>query len=89
MALYREALRGWRATHAVWDEALTGLDMALLLDPADPEVAAVIESTREILERLGAKPYLERLNAAAAQRPKAGSRSSTASPAAAASTSGS
>jgi len=89
LALYREALRGWRATHAVWDEALTGLDMALLLDPADPEVAAVIESTRKILERLGAKPYLERLNAAAAQRPEAGSRSSTASPAAAASTSGS
>ena len=65
VALYREALKGWRATHAVWDEALTGVDMATLLDPAEPEVAAAIKSTREILERLGAAPYLARLAAAA------------------------
>ena len=64
LALYRDAQRGWRAMKAVWDEALTGVDMATLLDPAEPEVAAVIASTREILERLGAKPYLERLDAA-------------------------
>jgi class 3 adenylate cyclase/tetratricopeptide (TPR) repeat protein len=67
LALYREALKGWRATNAVWDEALTGIDMATLLDPSEPEVAAVIDSTREILERLRAKPYLERLDAAAAR----------------------
>jgi hypothetical protein len=69
LALYRDALRGWRATHSVWDEALTGIDMAELLDPVEPEVAAAIKSTREILERLGAKPYLERLAAAAARAP--------------------
>ena len=40
--------------------------MALLLDPAEPEVAAAIESTREILERLGAQPYLYRLDEATA-----------------------
>ena len=67
LPLYREALRGWRAVGGVWDEALTGIDMAMLLDPADPEVASVIESTRAILERLRAKPYLERLDAAAAR----------------------
>jgi hypothetical protein len=66
-ALYREALAGWRATHSVWDEALTGIDMALLLDPAEPEVVEVAASTREILERLRARPYLERLEAALAQ----------------------
>ena len=66
MALYREALRNWRASRSVWDEALTGIDMALLLDPADPEVAAVITSTRAILERLHARPYLERLASAVA-----------------------
>ena len=60
--LYRDALRGWRSVHAVWDEALTGIDMATVLDPADPEVAAAIKSTREILERLGARPYLDRLD---------------------------
>jgi hypothetical protein len=67
MAAYRDALRDWRATHSVWDEALTGITMAELLDPRDPEVAKVISSTREILERLGARPYLERLDRAAAR----------------------
>jgi tetratricopeptide (TPR) repeat protein len=66
LALYREAIKGWRATGAVWDEALTGIDMAQLLDPTIPEVAEVIESTRTILKRLRATPYLERLDAAAA-----------------------
>jgi tetratricopeptide (TPR) repeat protein len=66
LALYREALRDWRAAGAVWDEALTGVDMAELLDPADPDVATVIASARAILERLRAKPYIERLDAAVA-----------------------
>ena len=65
MAQYREALRGWRETNAVWDEVMTGVDMAELLDPADPEVASVLASTRQILERLRAKPYLARLDALA------------------------
>ena len=65
-ALYADALRGWRETHGVWGQALTGLDMAELLDTTDPEVADVIASTRQILARLGAKPYLARLDAASA-----------------------
>ena len=67
LALYRDALRNWRSVHAGWDEALTGIDMAMLLDPAEPEVAAAIKSTRETLARLGAKPYLARLDAAVAR----------------------
>ena len=67
LSLYRDALRGWRSVHGGWDEALTGIDMASVLDPTEPEVAAAINSTREILERLGAKPYLERLDAAIAR----------------------
>ncbi len=72
LPLYRDALREWREGHAVWDEAMTGVDMATLLDPAEPEVAAVIDSTRVILERLRAKPYLERLEAAVARARPAG-----------------
>jgi class 3 adenylate cyclase/tetratricopeptide (TPR) repeat protein len=68
LPLYRDALRNWRSAGAVWDEVLTGISMAMLLDLADPEVAAAIESTRAILERLGAKPYLERLDAAVARQ---------------------
>jgi hypothetical protein len=64
LSLYRVALGGWRATHSVWDEALTGLDMALVLAPAGPEVAAAADSSRQTFERLGARPYLEMLDAA-------------------------
>jgi len=64
LAFYREALLAWRDLGLAWDEALCGLDMATLLDPADPEVRAAAESTREILTRLGARPFLSRLEAA-------------------------
>ena len=67
MVLYREALENWRLARAGWDEALTGVTVASVLDPSDPDVAAVINSTREILERLRAKPYLDRLDKAVAR----------------------
>jgi class 3 adenylate cyclase/tetratricopeptide (TPR) repeat protein len=67
LSLYREALRSWRDLGLAWDEALCGLDMALLLDVTDPEVAAAAQASREILVRLGAKPFLERLDAALAR----------------------
>ncbi|HWO11436.1 MAG TPA: hypothetical protein VNN80_18205, partial [Polyangiaceae bacterium] len=67
LSSYREAMKVWRSSHCVWDEAMTGIDMAQLLDPSDPEVAEAIASTRSILERLAAKPYLERLEAAVAR----------------------
>jgi tetratricopeptide (TPR) repeat protein len=64
LAEYREALRGWHDLGLAWDEALTGIDMATLLDPSQPEVRTAAESTRQILVRLGAKPFVERLHAA-------------------------
>ena len=60
--LYKEALGGWRELHVVWDEALTGIDMVTVLDPAEPDVRATADSTREILARLRAQPYLDRLD---------------------------
>ena len=66
LGLYREALRRWRDLGLVLDEALCGIDMATLLDPGEPEVAAAIDSTREILTRLRARPLLDRLDAAVA-----------------------
>jgi class 3 adenylate cyclase/tetratricopeptide (TPR) repeat protein len=78
LAQYREALAGWHDLGLAWDEALTGLDMATLLDPSEPEVRAVTESTRQILERLAAKPYLQRLEAASARSRSAASRATTA-----------
>lgn len=67
LAQYREALLGWRGFGLRWDEALTGIDMATLLDPSVPEVRLAAESAREILVRLDAKPYLARLDAAMAR----------------------
>ncbi len=64
LPLYREALRAWRDLGLAWDEALCGIDMATLLDPADPEVRSAADSAREIFVRLGAKPFLARLDAA-------------------------
>ncbi len=68
---YRTALRGWRDLGLPFDEALTAIDMATLLDPADLEVRAAAESAREVLTRLGARPFLERLDAALAGRTRA------------------
>jgi hypothetical protein len=64
LQIYRETLRAWRDLGLAWDEALCGIDMATLLDPSEPEVRAAAESAREILVRLGAKPFIARLDAA-------------------------
>jgi class 3 adenylate cyclase/tetratricopeptide (TPR) repeat protein len=61
LAGYRDALEQWRDLGLDWDEAMTGLEMATTLDPNQPEVAAAIQRSREILERLQARPFLERL----------------------------
>jgi tetratricopeptide (TPR) repeat protein len=66
LPLYREALRCWRDLGLAWDEALCAIDMATLLDPADPEVRAAAEAAREILVRLEAAPFIARLDAALA-----------------------
>ncbi len=66
LRLYRDALRRWRELGFVFDEALTGIDMALLLGPAEPEVRAAAAAASEILARLGARPLISRLEAALA-----------------------
>jgi len=67
LPLYREALRAWRDLGLAWDEALCGIDMAILLEPSEPEVGAAAERSRETLVRLGAAPFIERLDAAMAR----------------------
>lgn len=69
---YRDALRAWRDLGLAWDEALTGIDMATLLDPGDPDVRAAAGRSREILVRLEAAPFIERLDAAMAPESHAG-----------------
>ncbi len=65
IAGYREALRGWRQLGLAFDEAMAALDMAILLVPTEREMAeahTVIEAARETLTRLGATPFLARLD---------------------------
>jgi class 3 adenylate cyclase len=64
IAGYRDALRGWRALGLAFDEAVTVLDMAILLAPTEREMAeapAAIDAARETLTRLRAEPLLARL----------------------------
>ncbi len=63
LSLYRESMRLWRDLGLAWDEALCSVSMAALLDPSEPEVRAAVETGREILLRLKARPFLERLDA--------------------------
>ena len=64
LGLYVDALRRFRDLGVALDEALTAIEMATLLDPALPEVRAAAAGARETLVRLGARPFLDRLNAA-------------------------
>ena len=77
LAMYRDAARTWRDLGLAWDEAMVGIDMASLLDPANPDVRAAAEGSREILVRLGAAPFVERLDAALARDAGAGPRGPT------------
>ena len=69
LGLYRTALRALREAQTPLDEALVGLEMASLLDPADPEVRAAAEGARAIFLRLEATTLAARLDAALAGRP--------------------
>jgi hypothetical protein len=71
LALFQDALAAWRALELVWDEAMTGIDVVTLLDPTRPEVLAIADSTRTILQRVGASPYLGRLDDTLARTPSA------------------
>ena len=66
-ALYRDALHGWSELGIVWDGVLTAIDMATVLDPSEPEVHEAAMAARETLVRLGARPFLERLDARLAE----------------------
>jgi class 3 adenylate cyclase/tetratricopeptide (TPR) repeat protein len=62
IAGYRDVLRSWRTAGLPWDEAITAIDMATVLDPADPVVADAAAAARETLTELRARPFLERLD---------------------------
>ena len=80
LPLFRRAAEGWRTERLDFMEALLGIDMATVLDPSHPEVASVIERSREILTRLGAAPFLARLDAETTRAGDAGPAASHTEP---------
>jgi tetratricopeptide (TPR) repeat protein len=62
---FRSALRSWQDLRLPWDEALTGLTMALTLDPTLPDVRDATASARRVFVELGAAPFLAKLDQAA------------------------
>ena len=67
LAQYEGALRAFRDLGLALDEALTAIEMATLLEPTLPEVNAAADAARDILTRLRAAPFLDRLAAAVAR----------------------
>jgi hypothetical protein len=92
LAGFLDALRSYKDLGLGFEEAAATVDLALLLPGIERESSAAseaIEAGRDTLGRLGARPYLDRLNGAAsgnvAERPE---RRSTARDAMAAGTPG-
>ncbi len=76
LSAYRVALRGLRELRVDFFEALTCLDMVILIGPGEPEVDAAAERAREILTGLRATPYLGILDDALERAGSIGSRGS-------------
>jgi class 3 adenylate cyclase/tetratricopeptide (TPR) repeat protein len=62
---YREAIEAWRTLDCTLDLAMCELDLVLLLGPDSP-VSSAAKEARDIFTQIGATPFLERLNRAAA-----------------------
>jgi len=72
LAGYREALRAYRKLGLAFDEAAGAVDMAVLLPSPErdaPDVVTAIAAARETLVRLGARPFLARLDRAWENQP--------------------
>ncbi|MDL2335960.1 MAG: hypothetical protein QFC55_08015 [Chloroflexota bacterium] len=70
LTLYRDALRGWRDIKCAWDEALTVVDMVNFLGAAESDARTAAEWARTTLARLGAQPFLDRLETGLADKGK-------------------
>ena len=64
LAAYHGARLAWLELGCDFDLALCAIDMATLLPPGHPEVIAAADEARVILERIGARPFIDRLDAA-------------------------
>jgi len=59
----RFVLGEYEALELAWRHALGGTVLAATIGPDEPDVRALAQTAREIFARLGAKPFLDRLDA--------------------------
>ncbi|MEK6190687.1 MAG: adenylate/guanylate cyclase domain-containing protein [Chloroflexota bacterium] len=62
-AAYREAIRDFEDQHLAFDAALTALDMTAFVGISEPEVGPIAAAARAFFARVGARPFVERLDA--------------------------
>ncbi len=75
-SLYRAVIERWDTLEMVVDSATTALEMVTLLGPDDPQVRTAAETARRTFTRIGAKPFLARIDALMQRGPSpAGSES--------------
>jgi len=67
LAEYRDVIRIWRELSLGNDEHFTAMDMVFLIGASNPEVQPYAAAAREFFERVGARPFVERLDAAFAE----------------------
>jgi class 3 adenylate cyclase/tetratricopeptide (TPR) repeat protein len=72
LRLYGESLQALHELGLPFSLAQVTIEMATVLDPSTPEVAAAVESARGILSRLRAQAFLDQLEAVAQPRPSPG-----------------
>jgi len=77
IAGYRDALKRYREIGYDFQVARVALDMLILLGPDLPEAGAIADEARAVFERVGARAYLERLDAAIGDARTAGSAAPT------------
>jgi hypothetical protein len=63
IAGYREAVERLEAIHIEWLVALLGFEFASLVGVDHPATREAVARSREIFERIGARPWLEKLDA--------------------------
>ncbi len=78
LAFYADSLRRFRDLGIEVDQAFATIEMATLLNPTLPEVVAAGAAAREILVRLGAAPFIARLDAALARSAEGGENGASA-----------
>jgi class 3 adenylate cyclase/tetratricopeptide (TPR) repeat protein len=67
LSAYRDVIRTWRELGLGNDEHFTAVDMVFLIGAANPDVKAYAIAARQFFERVGARPFVERLDAAMAE----------------------